>query len=189
MPIPFSIPASSAIDPETGLLPSEDWHDVTLSAREPKMSKSGKFPMMSAEFTIDNGKFCGAKLAHTFVFGLSSGDGEAFLLKFLNEDGTMGTPQERWKQLPTLEEFVGQFPAGQLRAGAKIVHIYSIQTENGYENVNKERFEEWTGKKNLKAEIADFRGAAQPSAIKRVEVNPSAGDGLPFEPANKPAPF
>lgn len=189
MPVPFSIPASKAVDPENGLLPSEGWHDATMTGKEARMSKNSGLPMMVAEFTIDNEKFAGAKVPFTFVFGLSTGNGEANLLKFLNADGTFGTSEERWKQLPTLEEFVDQFPADQLRAGIKIIHSYSIKNDSGWENTTKEKWEAFSGKKNLKAEISDFRGAQSPSAIKKMAVDNSTPDGLPFAPSNSQPPF
>lgn len=196
--IPFNIPASSSIDPETGLLPPEGWYDATMTGREAKMSKSGKYPLMSVEFTVDNGRHLGTKLPFTFTFGLSSGDGEAALLKFLNADGTMGTPTERWQQLPTLEEFVNQFPANKLRAGIYLKHNYSIDTGNGWENgVLKNVFESHTGQKNIRAEIADFRGAANPSGLSGLAAPPAA-PAQPatqqsavnnYQPTDQPLPF
>ena len=183
MPVPFSIPASSAIDPETGLLPSEGWHDVTLTKHEPKLSKK-QSPMMVCEYTIDNGIYAGAKISDYIVFGMSTGNGEARLLKFLNADGTFGTPQERWTAFPTLEDFVNQFPVDSLRAGAQLVHVRQINGDNGWESVSEEKWQAFTGQKNIKVEIADFRGAANPTAMKKLAVDTSAPDGLPFDSTN-----
>ena len=186
MPIPFNIPASLAVDENTGILPSEGWHDVTLTKREAKLSKK-QSPMMVCEFTIDNGIYIGTKIGEWIVFGMSTGDGEATLKKFLNSDDTYGTPEERWKALPTLEDFVNQFPVSKLRAGARIAHVKQINGPEGWVTVPDEKWEEFTGQKNIKVKIIDFRGAANPSAIPQVLEKPIEDD-LPFPP-NTTAPF
>ncbi len=174
---PFSIPTYDAVDPDNGVLPSEDWHDFTWTAHEPKLSKNTSAPMMVIEFTIDNGIFSGIKLSEYIVFGTQSGFGEAKLKKILESDGTF-----QWEQKPTLEEFSAQFPAKKLRAGGLIKYDYQIKGDNGWETVPQDQYNAFTGQKSIKAQIVDFRPPTNQAHLKFQPVQTSFVDdsNLPF---------
>lgn len=178
--IPFSIPDYDSVDPNSGVMPPEDWVDVCLTNREAKESKKGS-PMMVCEFTIDNGGFSGIKLSEYIVFGMQGGFGEAKLKKILEAHG--GFP---WKAKPTLEEFVAQFPVNHIRVGALVQYDYQVKNDDDrWESVSKAKYEASSGKKSIKAQIADFRGAALPAAVKFTTAPVTsdafqAEDNLPF---------
>lgn len=161
---PFSIPAYDAVDSENGILPAEGWHDMTWTAHEAKLSKKGS-SMMVLEFTIDNGVYSGVKITEYIVFGLTDGFGEAKLKKILESDGTF-----KWAQKPTLEEFSAQFPTGKIRVGGLLKYDYQIEKEyKSWESVSEHAYQEFTGKKSIKVQIGDFRGAEKPAQLKFVE--------------------
>lgn len=158
--IPFSIPDYDAVDANSGIMPPEDWADMCWTSHEAKESKKGA-PMMVVEFTIDNGAFSGIKLAEYIVFGMQGGFGEAKLKKILESHGNFP-----WKSKPTLEEFAAQFPGGVIRVAGLIQYDYQINDDKGWESVSKAKYESFTGKKSIKAQIGDFRPVSKPAAVR-----------------------
>lgn len=139
----FFIPAFDSVSTETPAMASEGFHPMTLTKREFRLSKNLS-PMMYMVWTIDAGPSAGYTIEHYLVFNPRNWS----LLKRICDVAGFEWDQP---QSGRAEDFVDQFPEGELRIQADVVHEYSIKTEEeGWITVSAEKAEAFDGRPYVK---------------------------------------
>ena len=186
----FFVPDFDAVDGEGRNVCPAGRHNATATKIEAETSRNGR-PMMVIEWTVDDGEGAGHTIVDYITFGLRGLFGEARLKRICTAAGF------RWQQRADLKSFVAQFPAGRLRVSVLVEHQFSIESNTGWITVDEAAYNTFTGKKNIRAVVADdfhndYQGATAPASLKVAQVHdgpavqappsaePALGDNLPF---------